>query len=153
MISLHECQSEHAFELAALDARCFEPVIRYSEQTFRALLVHPNAICLAARDDRETLAGFCLCLAPDGRSPYAHVVTIDVDPAFRRRGVGSRLVEAMHERMQQKGMVKMMLEVYTENLDALRFYEYHNYRVITRLPAYYGPGQDGFLMHRELDTQ
>jgi ribosomal protein S18 acetylase RimI-like enzyme len=48
---------------------------------------------------------------------------LDVGPAFRRRGVGTALIEAIEDEAGKRGMGSVSLEVAVENRDAIRLYE------------------------------
>lgn len=53
---------------------------------------------------------------------------LDVGPDFRRRGVGTALVEAVEATASSRGLAKVNLEVAVENEDAVRLYERLGYR-------------------------
>ena len=51
-----------------------------------------------------------------------HIVTLDVDPAERRRGLGTLLMQTAEEQMKQEGAGVMSLEVAENNAAARQFY-------------------------------
>ncbi len=139
--------------MVALDALCFTEGVRYDEETFTLWLLHPNAISLVIEEDREGIpffVGFVLGTSDGGRGALAHLITLDVHPDFRRQGIGSNLLKMLEKAVVKKGLKKMVLEVYTENLDALSLYQAHGYRILALLPEYYGQEQNGYLMLKEL---
>ena len=66
------------------------------------------------------LAGFCIAQLED-RTGY--VVTLDVAPAWRRRGLARRLMAEIESRLHSAGAAEMHLHVFTGNAAAIRFYE------------------------------
>jgi ribosomal protein S18 acetylase RimI-like enzyme len=82
--------------------------------------------------------------------PSAYVVTLDVDPAHRRRGLARNLL-AEAGRWASKASVRQMgLHVYAGNEAAIRFYEAQGYLHRTDAPDFYGPGLDGLVYMKEL---
>jgi ribosomal-protein-alanine N-acetyltransferase len=133
--------------LYALDQICFEPGIAYSRGELRRFLGIATAQgVLADRDG--TLAGFAVGYLTRRRT--AHVVTLDVGPGERRRGLGKALLEALLKRLARAGAREARLEVSTENTGAIAFYEKLAFRVRRPLPDYYGPGRGALEMERDL---
>ncbi len=133
--------------LYSLDQVCFPPGIAYSRGELRRFLGIATAQGVLA--DREgTLAGFAVGYLTRRRT--AHVVTLDVVPGERRRGLGKALLEALLERLARAGAVEARLEVSTENTGAIAFYEKLVFRVRRLLPGYYGAGRDALEMERDL---
>ncbi|MGC4110138.1 MAG: GNAT family N-acetyltransferase [Nocardioides sp.] len=56
------------------------------------------------------------------------VETLSVLPEHRGRGLGSRLLEQLHERLREQGARDVLLGALAGNADALRLYERHGYR-------------------------
>lgn len=57
----------------------------------------------------------------DGRRGL--IYHLAVDPAFRKNGVGSLLMDEVERRLKAKGCLKCYLLVTTDNQNAMRFYE------------------------------
>ena len=53
---------------------------------------------------------------------------LDVGPAFRRKGVGTALIDAVEGTAYRRGIESVNLEVSVENGDALRLYEQRGYQ-------------------------
>ena len=133
--------------LYALDQACFPPGIAYSRGELRRFLGIATAQGVLAHRD-GTLAGFAVGYLTRGHT--AHVVTLDVGPGERRRGLGKALLETLLERLARAGAIEARLEVSTENTGAIAFYEKLGFRVRRPLPDYYGPGRGGLEMERDL---
>lgn len=129
--------------LRDLDRRLFPPGIVYDEATFRYYHDHPGAVTLVA-EEGEALAGFLIAGA--GGDRRLEVVTVDVDPAHRRRGVGRLLLARAHEIARANGLTAARLQVAVDNAGAIAFYETHGYRRTRRIPGYYGGRIDAWEM-------
>eukprot|EP00012_Vannella_robusta_P001721 CAMPEP_0206189246 /NCGR_PEP_ID=MMETSP0166-20121206/4062_1 /ASSEMBLY_ACC=CAM_ASM_000260 /TAXON_ID=95228 /ORGANISM="Vannella robusta, Strain DIVA3 518/3/11/1/6" /LENGTH=136 /DNA_ID=CAMNT_0053605141 /DNA_START=269 /DNA_END=679 /DNA_ORIENTATION=- len=63
-------------------------------------------------------------------------MTLVVDPAYRKRSIGSRLVEALSSQVPQS-VKAIYLHVLDTNEGAVRFYEANNFQQIKKLKAFY----------------
>ncbi|QIA26327.1 ribosomal protein S18-alanine N-acetyltransferase [Thermaerobacter sp. PB12/4term] len=80
----------------------------------------------------------------------AHVTTIAVDPEFRGRGIGNRLLTALEERALRYGCRRMTLEVRVSNHVAQRLYLRHGFRPCGIRRGYYvDNGEDAIIMWRD----
>lgn len=79
-----------------------------------------------------------------------HVMNLAVDPAYRGRGLGKLLLQKGLEYLRSLGARCVELEVRVGNEAAIRLYEQYGFRIKERLPSYYGPGEDGYLMVKPL---
>jgi ribosomal protein S18 acetylase RimI-like enzyme len=57
----------------------------------------------------------------DGRRGYVHHLTID--PEFQKKGYGQEMMEELHKRFLNKGVVKVHLFVEIENKGVIEFYQ------------------------------
>jgi ribosomal-protein-alanine N-acetyltransferase len=65
----------------------------------------------------------------------------------RRRGLGARLLQTALAWAQSFQGTQAILEVRASNIEALRFYERHKFRIVGRRPRYYaGPVEDAILL-------
>lgn len=77
----------------------------------------------------------------------AHISTLAVAPAYRRRGVGELLLLALIEEAEQRGAAAITLEVRVSNLPAQRLYEKYGFTVQGRRVRYYSDnGEDAYIM-------
>ncbi|MGZ6341888.1 MAG: ribosomal protein S18-alanine N-acetyltransferase [Candidatus Limnocylindrales bacterium] len=85
----------------------------------------------------------------------AHVTTFAVLPAWRRQGVGARLMLALLDLAAELGAAVATLEVAISNLDARRLYERFGVRPVGVRPRYYSHnGEDALIMTtEELDSR
>ena len=80
-----------------------------------------------------------------------HIVSIAVLPGFRRRGIGTRLMVEVMDRLKNfYGAKEVYLEVRVSNEAAISMYEKLGFRKVRRIRFYYLDGEDAWLMAREL---
>ena len=80
----------------------------------------------------------------------AHVTTFAVDPAWRRRGVGERLLLALLDVSVARRAREATLEVRLSNMAARRLYEKYGFRPVGIRPRYYSDnGEDALIMTTE----
>jgi ribosomal-protein-alanine N-acetyltransferase len=77
----------------------------------------------------------------------AHVTTFAVDPIWRRRGIGERLLLALLDIAVARRAREATLEVRLSNMPARRLYEKYGFRPVGIRPRYYSDnGEDALIM-------
>ncbi len=80
-----------------------------------------------------------------------HIVSLAVLPEYRRRGIGTRLMQAALKSLKEEyGAREAYLEVRVSNTPAIRLYEKLGFKKVYVIPHYYLDGEDAYLMAREL---
>ncbi len=150
MIRLRDAVEADLDRLFELDRICFPSGIAYTPGEFRSLLRSRKTICIAAEDD-QVLAGFAIAQnAVFRESRGGHIVTIDVAPGFRRRGIGRLLMEDVESRMSGLGARWLRLEVAVDNSAALSFYDGLGFARIGQIRGYYHGTLDAIVMEKSL---
>ena len=81
----------------------------------------------------------------------AHLVNLAVYPAFRRKGLGSKLLKYVLEKAQNQGLDTITLEVRRFNLAAQKFYERFDFKKIAVRPGYYvETGEDALVYWKKI---
>jgi ribosomal-protein-alanine N-acetyltransferase len=130
----------------ALDLVCFEPVFRFSRRAMRGFAEAPGAVTVLAEAEGE-LACFCIAQL---ESQTGYVVTLDVAPEWRRRGLARRLMAEVESRLQSAGAVRMELHVFTGNAAAIRFYEAIGYARTGVAENFYARGLHALVCRKQL---
>jgi len=110
----------------------------FSKPQVAYLLEDLASISLVARVD-EGITGFVigrLELSTEGVA--GHVMTIEVVPDFRRRGIATLLMLEIESRFRKRGAVESKLEVREENAAARGLYRKLEYVETASLIGYYG---------------
>ena len=132
-------------EMAALYARTFPQGRAWAADEIRALIAVPGGFVVGAAD------GFALGRAVAGE---AELITIAVDPARRRHGIGRRLLVAFAAEAAHRGATTAFLEVAADNAAALALYRANGWYETGRRRGYYaraGSAVDAVMMARTLD--
>ncbi len=132
-----------AWALTELDRRCFSPVDAFGWLTYLILCLWPGVVRLKAVADGR-LIGF-IAAEPQRWRGRVTIVTLEVDPAWRRRGIGERL---MREGEGRFDLPRFRLQVRKSNSPAIRLYQKLGYTIVDDLPRYYGDGVDGYLLEK-----
>jgi [ribosomal protein S18]-alanine N-acetyltransferase len=131
--------------VAALEADSFtNPWTR--EMLARELRQSDVARVYVLRAAGRRVAAFCACwLIFD----ELHINTVAVDPALRRRGLATKLMEHVCSEARHEGATAVTLEVRRSNEPALRLYERLGFTVEAVRPRYYtSPEEDALILWR-----
>lgn len=134
----------------ALDSVCFDLPFRFSRASMRRFAEAKKAQVLLAHDG-DVLAGFCILHQERlARKRVGYIVTLDVAPAYRRKGLGSALMQAIERQARAEGCVALALHVFTGNDVAMQFYERYGFAASHRVEAFYGSGRAAWVFHKPL---
>jgi len=137
----HEIQ-----ELVVLDALCFEPPLNYSYRDLLAYTKFEGAILLREREG-ERLIAYCLGDALDGT-----ILTLDVHPEYRRRGLGRRLLSGMIEEMRKRKAPCAVSQIAIDNLSSLELHKNLGFKFVSILYDYYPDGSAAWEMELDLSS-
>jgi ribosomal-protein-alanine N-acetyltransferase len=122
--------------LAKLHAGAFHR--GWSEDEFERLIASASTLGEgAAFSESGKLQGFVLSRLA---KVEAEILSIVIDPAARRQGVGRALFAKHLERLRLLGVRELFLEVEETNRAAIAFYEGFGFKTVGRREAYYRHG-------------
>jgi [ribosomal protein S18]-alanine N-acetyltransferase len=134
------------FELLyRIDQACFDPDIAYSRSELSFYIRRHGAITKVAETGSQ-IEGFAVGKSDAGG--ISHVITLDIAAGKRRHGLGTMLMESLHEEFRARKARITVLEVSVLNAGAIRFYETLGYQRGEVLPGYYNGRVDGLRMFR-----
>ena len=152
MIRLRSFQTRDLAGLHRLDQVCFPREIAYSRAELQYFLTHPKCSCWIAEQPEDKLAGFVIFERANRHGRTAgHIVTLDIDPVERRRGLGTLLMQTAEEQMRQEGAGVLSLEVAENNPAARQFYRSLGFVTRGRIAKYYGGMVDAEVMEKVLE--
>jgi ribosomal-protein-alanine N-acetyltransferase len=145
-------RAEDSPALYALDQQCFPPEIAYSPDDLRYFLEAKDSLTLVAEADGAAgIAGFTLAQMYRARPTFqARLITIDVAPEFRRKGIGSALLKACEAELRSRHVTRFRLEVAVGNSAAQALYKSFGYETVGGISAYYPTGEDALVMQKQL---
>ena len=119
------------FEQGVIAAeRPFDPTLKTGEISYydlKALLTSEQAALLVAEtDDKIVGSGYARIekAKPYQQQPYyAYLGFMYVLPEYRRKGINQLVLTALKNWAHSKNVTELRLEVYAENLSAIRAYE------------------------------
>lgn len=144
---LRDYRAEDFETLCEIDRQCFPAGIAYSREEIAAMVEQPGMIVVVAEQEGN-VAGFAIAYPMRGKR--GHIITIDVLEQHRKCGLGTRLMEEVHNRLLAAGMRRVTLETAVDNAAAIRFYEKLGYTTLRRLEGYYQRRLDAWQMAKEL---
>jgi ribosomal-protein-alanine N-acetyltransferase len=152
MIHLRGFQMRDLAGLHQLDQVCFPREIAYSRAELQYFLTHPKCSCWIAEQPDDKLAGFVIFERSKRHGRRAgHIVTLDIDPEERRRGLGTLLMHTAEEQMRQEGAGVLSLEVAENNPAAQQFYRSLGFVKRGRIAKYYGGRVDAEVMEKVIE--
>ena len=112
----------------------------WSADGFSSYTETAQALCFAAVEGKDT-AGYVMA-STDGDSAW--IDSIAVDAAYRRKGAGTLLIDALREKT---GNIPVTLEVRESNLSAIGFYSKYGFeKAGIRRDMYSSPRENAVVM-------
>ena len=145
---LRECRAADIERLCEIDAACFPAKVAFPPQEMRATLQQAGASAIIAETREDEIAGFIV--AAQVRPKKGHIVTVDVQPKFRRRGLGEQLMLAASKRLAEAGVETVRLETAIGNRPAQALFRKLGFERIAKAKAYYPDGSDAWVMEKQL---
>ncbi len=135
-------------KLCEIEGQCFEQEA-FTKRQIAYLLTDYNTIGLIAEANND-VAGFIIAQVEiEKETLYGHVITVNVSPAYRRKGIASRMLRETEDILKEKGIRECHLEVREDNSVALKLYQKSGYQKIGRLEKYYG-NKHGLFLRKSL---
>jgi ribosomal-protein-alanine N-acetyltransferase len=124
-------------QLFQIEEQCFDQEA-FSKRQIAYLLTDYNSIAFVAKVN-EVIAGFIIAqVEVEENTEFGHIITINVVPNLRRKGIGKRLLLEIETLLKQKGIEESRLEVREDNHNAIKLYQTMGYKTLGKLENYYG---------------
>ncbi len=145
--------------MTEIDAMCFPPEDRYARGLMEDIVrgkfavdtVDRVATILVSAGGTPTGGGTVLGFVTVARDKGSGlIVTLDVHPAWRRRGVGAMLLRAGEKRLTDWAVKRVILTVGRKNEGAKQLYRRAGYTFFEQIPDYYESGDDALALYRDL---
>jgi len=140
----------NAFDLpvfVSLDKELF-PYSPWSASQYKEEFSSPTRHFVVAVDEEQTIIGYAGVFAAGGVE--ADILTVGVVPEHRGKGIAKALMALITVWAISRGSTAMMLEVKTDNLEAIGLYEALGYSTLNVRKDYFGSGLDAQVMRLEL---
>ncbi|MCC6030838.1 MAG: GNAT family N-acetyltransferase [Desulfurococcales archaeon] len=134
--------------LYRLEIKCFREDA-YPPQLLLFYMRFPkNFFILAEKIPEKIIIGYIIGIIEGGET--GHIISICVDPGFRRRGIGSKLMIMAEKYFVEERVCISKLEVRVDNEEAMKMYKKLGYDIVDILKRYYKDGGDAYLMIKKL---
>jgi ribosomal-protein-alanine acetyltransferase len=143
-VTLQDASVKCLERLYEIEKECFVEEA-FTKKQISLLLTDYNSVSLMANEDGEIVGFIVGMIYPDGKVVNGHILTIDISPSHRRKGVGQMLLREMESIFIQKGVQACLLEVREDNVAAISLYNKLGYEEIGRLENYYGKANGIYL--------
>jgi ribosomal-protein-alanine N-acetyltransferase len=140
----------NAFDLpvfVSLDKELF-PYSPWSAFQYKEEFSSPTRHFVVALDAEQSIVGYAGVFAPGAAE--ADILTVGVVPLHRGKGIAKALIALITDWAHAQGSTAMMLEVKSDNLEAIGLYESLGYLKLNVRKDYFGPGLDAQVMRLEL---
>lgn len=133
--------------MVELELLCFPPPTNYDLRTLRTFFSINGSLALRVYplEEPERLVGFHIA-----DTLFGELITLDVHPDFRRRGVGRWLVGRSLAMLKKAGHSEASCKIATTNEASLALHAGLGFQKLKRIKNYYGPGHDAFLLRAKI---
>ncbi len=147
-IEILRMEASHAEAAAEIEKEVFS--MPWSREAFVDSLKNPDVFYLAAMVQGE-LAGYCGFFQS---FEEAEITGVAVAPAWQSQGIGSRMLEELIRRGEERGVSRYILEVRRSNEKAIGLYEKYGFeRAGLRRGFYEKPKEDALIMILDKEKQ
>jgi ribosomal-protein-alanine N-acetyltransferase len=144
ILTIEDASPSHQERLYEIERECFDREA-FTKRQIAQLLADYNSVSLIAKEN-DKIVGFVIgTISAYKRALNGHVLTIDVIPKHRRKGIGEMLLREVEDIFKQKGVNICYLEVRENNIAAIGLYKKTGYKTIRRLEHYYGDANGIYL--------
>lgn len=143
-----KASTEDLDRLYEIEKACFAKEAFTKHQLAR-LLDDPDSVALISQVEGETVGFIIGKVRATNKQASGHILTIDVLPEHRHKGIGRRLLQEMEAEFKDKCVKTCCLEVREDNVPALNLYKRSGYNKVGMLRNYYGK-QHGIRLRKVL---
>jgi ribosomal-protein-alanine N-acetyltransferase len=133
-------------QILEIEKSSFNHFDAYTREDFRRWYGHNPDLCVVAEID-GCIAGYMISrILPD----KAELASLAIHPTYRRRGVGSALLDYTVARIKSYNVNCIDLEVRKTNLDGFRFWKKMGFILMGEQPGFYEDGETAFQMSKTI---
>ena len=147
-VSIRQMRHEDLAHVSDIERRSYE--FPWSHGVFRDCLL-AGYQCVVLERDGE-LAGYGILSVAAGE---AHILNLCIEPAYRSRGYGERLLDEILFRARTLSVREIFLEVRPSNANAIALYKKKGFHQVANRPAYYQSHEgreDAAVLSKKLTT-
>jgi ribosomal protein S18 acetylase RimI-like enzyme len=107
-------------------------------------VLYPGTFLVARENDE--LAGYCIGAVPGNSTCEAWILRLRVSLPYRRRHIGSDLIQTLLAEFLRRGIFIVQLSVAPENTSAQALYRKFGFEFAAFWKGYFGDGEDRIIM-------
>ena len=131
-------------KLYEIEEDCFDHEA-FTKQQIEYLLRDHNTRALIALADGDVVGFVIAQIEVEENTEFGHIVTVNVAPSFRRKGIATRMLLEIENFLKQRSVTQIRLEVHEDNNPALKLYQKLGYQTFGKLERYYGKKHGVYL--------
>ncbi len=141
MLSFREMKPEDADAVVLVEQASFS--VPWSRKSFWEEAANERTFYLLAIEGTQVIGYAGTWILDD----EAQITNVAVLPEYRKKGVGSKIMEELIREAKNRGAVRMTLEVRPSNSQAIALYQKFGFKDYGRRPHYYlDNGEDAVIM-------
>ena len=133
-------------QILEIERSSFNHYDAYSLADFERWYHYNPDLCIVAEVNGR-IAGYVISRILPGIGDLA---SLAINPAYRRRGIGTALLDEIERRVKEYGVNEINLEVRKTNLTGLAFWQNMGFVLFGTLPGFYEDGEDAIRMRKIL---
>jgi len=144
LVEITEMKPQHVQEVYSISEEAF-PLPWAKDELIRET-VNPNALNLVALYEGKVV-GYVQCWYT---LDSADIINVAVASAYKRQGVGHRLVRDLILHLKERSVENVFLEVRVSNLPAQKLYKSMGFITLSKRERYYVNGEDALVMNLQI---
>lgn len=148
MISVELLCRDNLDEVYELEKLCF-PSDPWEYAAFESELSNEISVYIVAKDEES--GAVCGYAGVWMMYDVGNITNVAVHPAFRRGGIGMKLIELIEKICSERGMREITLEVRAGNKPAIALYEKMGFKLCGLRKRYYKNREDALIMTKEAE--
>ncbi len=134
-------------QIVQIEGLCFPEETAFPPKMFAYLIRY--AVAIVACEPENKVLGFIMGY---NSGKAGAVYTLDVHPSYRRKGIGSRLLQVSAKELALLGAQTILLEAALDKPGAVELYKKAGYQERELVKNYYGRGNHAVRMWKNLDV-
>jgi len=147
-MNIRRAESGDLAQIVQIEDLCFPDETAFPPGMFAYLIRY--AVSIVACEPEKKVLGFIMGYTSGNAGA---VYTLDVHPNCRRKGIGSKLILALEEKLALLGADTIRLEAALEKPEAVELYRKAGYQERELVRNYYGRGKHAVRMRKRLAAE
>ena len=147
-MKIRRAESGDLAQIVQIEELCFPDETAFPPRMFAYLIRY--AVSIVACEPEKKVLGFIMGYTSGNAGA---VYTLDVHPNCRRKGIGSKLILALEEKLALLGAETIRLEAALEKPEAVELYRKAGYQERELVKNYYGRGKHAVRMRKRLAAE